>query len=122
MSGFLVRNQLMTDNPLGTVPPMQSGTGGPQFAQPTWGGSGIQSGTGGVDLAMPAGGNDMQQIMAAFHQHMQAAGFPAPGAPTMPGQPPGLAPTAGMQPAQQLQAAIDADQANYHGREGGGLV
>jgi hypothetical protein len=33
-----------------------------------------------------------------------------------------LAPTAGMQPTQQLQAAIDADQANYHGREGGGLV
>jgi hypothetical protein len=116
MSGFLVRNQLMTDTP-------QSGTGGPQFAQPTWGGSGVQSGTGGVDLAMPAGDNDMQQIMAAFHQHMQAAGFPAPGVPGVPGQPPGmLAPPAGMQPAQQLQAAIDADQANYHGREGGGLV
>jgi hypothetical protein len=119
MSGFLVRNQLMTDTP-------QSGMGGPQLAQPAWGGGGVQSGTGGVDLAMPAGGNDMQQIMAAFHQHMQAAGFPAPGMqaiPGIPGQPPGvLAPTAGMQPTQQLQAAIDADQANYHGREGGGLV
>jgi hypothetical protein len=113
MSGFVLRNQLMTDAPLGTVSPMQSGTGGPQTVQPAWGGSGV-------------GGDDMQQIMAAFHQHMQNAGFPAPGVPTMPGQagqPPGvLAPTAGMQPAQQLQAAIDADQANYHGREGGGLV
>ena len=134
MSGFVLRNQLMTDYPqFGTGGPLQAsplgtvtGTGGLDFAQPAWGGGGLPAQpTPSIDPGWQAA-PDIQQSLAAFYQHMQNAGFPGPGVPTMPGQagqPPGvLAPTAGMQPAQQLQAAIDADQANYHGREGGGLV
>ena len=136
MSGFVLRNQLMTDYPqFGTGGPLQAsplgtvtGTGGLDLAQPAWGVGGLPAQpTPGIDPGWQAA-PDIQQSLAAFYQHMQNAGFPGPGVPTMPGQPPGvLAPTAGMPTAQQdpgkvLQQAIDADQANYHGREGGGLV
>jgi len=109
----------MIDNPT-FGPPTQSSMLPTTLANPLaagWGTQpGMQSGTGGVDLAMPtaAGGNpaltpgapgndDLMKALAALY------GGQAPGQQVQ-------------TPAQQLQQAINADQANYHGREGGGLV
>jgi hypothetical protein len=113
MSGYITRNALMIDNPTFGAP-SQSSMLPTTLANPLaagWGTQpGMQSGTGGVDLAMPTatGGNpamsndDLMKALAALY-----GGQAQPQAPT---------------PQQQLQQAITADQANYHGREGGGLV
>jgi len=110
MSGYITRNALMIDNPT-FGPPSQSSMLPTTLANPLaagWGTQpGVQAGIGGVDLAMPAGtaGNaDLMKLLAQFYG--------------TPGQAQPQAPT----PQQQLQQAITADQANYHGREGGGLV
>jgi hypothetical protein len=118
VSGFLVRNQLMpgTGGPLQANPLGQSGAGQNTPAPQ------IQSGTGGLDLAQPAwgggglGGDDMQQLMAAFHQHMQAGGFPAPGVQGIPGVPG----QANNQQIQQFLALTNAPQGAWSGGEGGG--
>ena len=70
-----------------------------------WGAPPMQSGTGGPTLAMPAGAMSNDDLMKALAQLY--------GGQAQPQQ---------LTPAQQLQQAINADQANYHGREGGGLV
>lgn len=112
MSVYTIRNPLMTDNPT-FGPPEQNawGTGLPtvpnQLTAPAWGAPPMQPGMGGSLPAMPTGtmGNDdLAKLLAQFYG--------------TPGQAQPQAPT----PQQQLQQAINADQANYHGREGGGLV
>jgi hypothetical protein len=118
MSGYITRNALMIDNPT-FGPPSQSSMLPTTLANPLaagWGTQpGGQAGTGGVDLAMPTatGGNpalipgapgndDLMKALAALYG--------------------GQAQPQALTPQQQLQQAINADQASYHGREGGGLV
>jgi len=73
MSGYITRNALMIDNPT-FGPPSQSSMLPTTLANPLaagWGTlPGVQSGTGGVDLAQPAGtvGNaDLMKLLAQFY-------------------------------------------------------
>jgi hypothetical protein len=120
MSGYITRNALMTDNPTFGPPAQNPGWGVPNAlttATPTdaWGApaGGFQpaamgirpdaTGTPGLNAIQPGMSNDdLMKALAALY-----GGQAQPQAPT---------------PQQQLQQAINADQANYHGREGGGLV
>ena len=122
MSGYIVRNQLMTDIPWGGTqsPSSMLSPALPNAlttATPTdaWGApaGGFQpaamgirpdaTGTPGLPAIQPGMSND--DLMKALAQLY--------GGQAQPQQ---------LTPAQQLQQAINADQANYHGREGGGLV
>jgi hypothetical protein len=112
MSGYITRNALMTDNPTFGPPAQNPGWGAMlpsalpnQLTAPAWGAPPMQPGMDGSLPTMPgtaAPNDDLAKLMAQFY-----------GGQAQPQQ---------LTPAQQLQQAINADQANYHGREGGGLV